>query len=745
MDQLEISHTFYSLVAPSHPNEWEVEEVVEYLADLPDRSCQQLLGHIPAIWPISHSLCYGYLRYGSAQISTVTVSLLPEWVRQILYTYEKGGLRQAEAFMADMQKNFLSRQQSSSEVTLTSINTSMTHYIRGVSASSVRIDEDTRVWTDTETIYLPTRIDLFSSEEQNRLFYKFLVTYQWVLIDLGIFTLFSGQDSAAGKLKELVAGSKSAEILLRVYLLIKGCLYLKENLPGLWKRCSPLLQTQFEVSSKSCSLFSDVVNFQQLLSRLWEGVSGGDLKDEGLSHRLEINVGECRAFIANRLAMEPDRFTLSQQYILGELNLTRAEVVIIERRKQDKNAFVTMLARLVPSNTMKNPSEAVMSEEADTAHRQEVEGSVGILSEVVGEMLEQRGKKTLQIDNVNVTVPEELARLAEKIASDLGSIPIGYVQAAAGLAGQGRTGDGPALTVDDFTQQAGMGKHVYDEWDCRRNGYRKDWCTIVEEELPVTKSNFIAKTLQKYGGLRKRLRAQFELMQTTDRFVRRQRDGDDLDLDAITDAIGDQIAGKTVSERLFVRLLRDERSITTLFLIDMSNSTSGWIGTFIKESLVLLCEAMEKVGDSYGIYGFSGMKRSRCKLYHIKEVHESYDEAVRERISAIGPKDYTRMAPVIRHLTSLLEKADSKTRLLITLSDGKPEDYDGYNGEYAIEDTKKALLEARGKGVSPFCITIDKQAHDYLEHMYGTGNYMFINRIESLPAKMAQIYRMLTR
>ncbi len=118
---------------------------------------------------------------------------------------------------------------------------------------------------------------------------------------------------------------------------------------------------------------------------------------------------------------------------------------------------------------------------------------------------------------------------------------------------------------------------------------------------------------------------------------------------------------------------------------------------------------------------------------------------MQDRISAIGPKDYTRMAPAIRHLTTLLEQSDAKSRLLISLSDGKPEDYDGYNGEYAIEDTKKALLEARGKGIIPFCITVDKKAHDYLDHMYGSGNYIFINQVDKLPARMAQIYRTLTR
>jgi len=102
------------------------------------------------------------------------------------------------------------------------------------------------------------------------------------------------------------------------------------------------------------------------------------------------------------------------------------------------------------------------------------------------------------------------------------------------------------------------------------------------------------------------------------------------------------------------------------------------------------------------------------------------------------------MAPAIRHMTSLFTQVEAKIRLLIVLSDGKPEDYDDYKGEYAVEDTRHALLEAKAKGIHPFCITIDRQAHDYMAHMYGEVNYIFINDVSRLPARMPEIYRTLT-
>ncbi|MBW2328544.1 MAG: VWA domain-containing protein, partial [Deltaproteobacteria bacterium] len=195
---------------------------------------------------------------------------------------------------------------------------------------------------------------------------------------------------------------------------------------------------------------------------------------------------------------------------------------------------------------------------------------------------------------------------------------------------------------------------------------------------------------------------------------------------------------------LFIRLKRDERDITALFLVDMSNSTRGWVGKAIKESLVLICEAMETLGDRYGIYGFSGMRRLRCEIFPIKNIDQSYNNKVRERIGSIAPREYTRMAPAIRHMTSILKDVDAKVRLLITLSDGKPEDYDEYKGEYAIEDTRHALIETKMAGIHPFCITIDQHAHEYMAHMYGEVNYIFINDVSKLPARMPEIYRVLT-
>jgi len=289
-----------------------------------------------------------------------------------------------------------------------------------------------------------------------------------------------------------------------------------------------------------------------------------------------------------------------------------------------------------------------------------------------------------------------------------------------------------------------QGGLLYDEWDFRRQGFRKNWCRLNLKRLHAVKGTFVRNTLEKYRGQIIQLKRQFEMLRTQHLFVGRQRDGEDVDLDALTEAYADIRAGQVPSERLYVRLQRDQRDIAALFLVDMSSSTEGWVGTALKESLVLLSEALDSLGDRYAIYGFSGMRRTRSEIYHIKEFAEPYTDEIRGRIAAIAPVDYTRMGPPIRHFTGVLSKVDAKVRLLIILTDGKPEDYDDYKGEYAIEDTRHALIEAKNAGIHPFCITIDWEAQDYMGHMLGEINYTFINDVRKLPLRVPEIYRMLT-
>lgn len=335
----------------------------------------------------------------------------------------------------------------------------------------------------------------------------------------------------------------------------------------------------------------------------------------------------------------------------------------------------------------------------------------------------------------------EVQQLLQSILQDLGEIPLDYLVAGGSADSTLPRGNNLEIPQSDEEVTGGL---PYPEWDFRRSHYRQDWCYLQEHDIDDGPENFVRDTLAKYSTVLPQLRKSFEALRGEDKWLRRQYDGDEIDIDALVNALADMHHGEELGDRLYTRLSRIDRNIAVMLMIDMSGSTKGWINDAERESLVLLCEALEILGDQYAIYGFSGMTRKRCELYRIKQFDEPYSAAIERRISGISARDYTRMGVTIRHLNALLEGVQAKTKLLITLSDGKPEDFDGYGGEYGIEDTRQALIESRRLGIHPFCITIDSEASSYLPHMYGKHSYAVVDDVRALPLRVADVYRRLT-
>jgi nitric oxide reductase NorD protein len=341
-----------------------------------------------------------------------------------------------------------------------------------------------------------------------------------------------------------------------------------------------------------------------------------------------------------------------------------------------------------------------------------------------------------------VPVPPHLAELIDSVTSDLGDVPDEYliVPQEERAVSPDQDSQGNPVAAADLAPV-----FYYDEWDYFRRHYRKSWCVLRERETHVGDTQFVATTLAKYSANIAQLKRTFELMRGEDRVLKRQREGDGIDLDALLEALGDMRAGAELSPLVFTKRHKHERDLAVMFMVDMSGSTKGWINQAEREALVMLCEALEVLGDRYAIYGFSGMTRKRCEVYRVKRFDEPYGPAVHERIAGIQPQDYTRMGAAIRHLTTVLNRVQARTKLLITLSDGKPDDYGSeYRGEYGIEDTRHALIEAHRCGIEPFCITIDTEAREYLPHMYGAANWTLVDDVARLPLRVAGIYQRLT-
>lgn len=308
--------------------------------------------------------------------------------------------------------------------------------------------------------------------------------------------------------------------------------------------------------------------------------------------------------------------------------------------------------------------------------------------------------------------------------------------------------------------EAGEVAYNYDEWDRELVDHRISWCRVVEKKVKRGERAFVDDTRERYKGVVSSIRHQFQLLKPEDLTrVANEIDGEDYDLNAVVDYFVDRRADGHQSERIYTKRLRRRRDVAVSFLLDQSSSTARTIGRhplqpythpgrriieIEKEGLVLMSEALEAVGDSYSINGFTSEGRRNVKFYVLKDFGEQYSDEVMRRIGGITYQNNTRLGAAIRHATAKLGKQEARTRLLIVLSDGRPYDHDYGDARYAREDTREALRQAKTQGITPFCITIDRESEAELRDLYGDVGYTIIDDVLSLPERLPGIYRRLT-
>ncbi len=687
---LQVEFTFYRL-----------EPIVADIAARPRAEQDFLLGWTQRISTTNIEIAYRFAARAGGQLARMDRHLLEAWALHAMDAYDREGLRPA-LLVIDRVENFARlHHEHTAGVLLEEIRGVLLTFVRGLSGRALKLHEGDAIYTDSETLFLPPVISRMASAEDNFRLAKASVAFLWAQ------TRFGGLRT---DLVECLAAYPDADRARRLLLALEtlrleAC--LGRELPGLYR------------------------DIQQLKTCLDEA----RLSDRWQSWQRRLALASARLDDSLKLLPEvygcagPPDFAYP-----GELRPEAVAAVMRTRIEREKILLRVKLAELADEHRPAGPAKPAEPGRFD-------------LAEAPAEPGDAVDAFELTLDGKPVAPPDDVRQLLTSIRLDLGGIPPEYLVAA---------GDGeydPSLyreqekNPDDVWQGTyhEEGATLYPEWDHGRRHYRKNWCVMREKDVPPVHDDFVARTLHKHGGIVEQLRRTFEAMRDENRLFKRQPYGDDVDIDALVEAIADARDGSEMTDRLFTRNHRDERNIAVAFMVDMSGSTKGWINDAERESLILLCEALEALGDRYAIYGFSGVSRKRCELYRIKRFDEPYNPEVRARISGIRPQEYTRMGFAIRHLTSLLDGVEARTKLLVTLSDGKPDDYqDGYRGPYGIEDTRQALIEARRRGVHSFCITIDREARDYLPHMYGASHYVIIDDVAMLPRKVPDIYRRLT-
>jgi len=300
-------------------------------------------------------------------------------------------------------------------------------------------------------------------------------------------------------------------------------------------------------------------------------------------------------------------------------------------------------------------------------------------------------------------------------------------------------------------EEKGLPPRHYPEWDYSTRTYRPDWVSLYESLHPSGDAAEIDALLAKHSALAKRLKQILDMLKPQQYVrVRYQEDGSELDLDVAIRSLIDFKSGHTPDPRINMSHRHDGRDISVMLLLDLSASLADIpegaeqsILQLSREAVALLAWAIDRIGDSFAIAGFSSNGRHEVRYQHIKGYSEHWNDEVKARLAAMEAGYSTRMGAALRHAAHYLEHQKSDKKLLLVLTDGEPSDIDVSDQRLLIEDTRKAVQELDQKGIYTYCINLDSQADEYVADIFGK-QYSVIDRVERLPEKLPQLFMALT-
>jgi hypothetical protein len=289
----------------------------------------------------------------------------------------------------------------------------------------------------------------------------------------------------------------------------------------------------------------------------------------------------------------------------------------------------------------------------------------------------------------------------------------------------------------------------YPEWDYREQRLKRNWAWVQEKKLAESNLGEARRLEQEYAVALKKLKQALQAQKPT-RLApqRRQYEGDEIDLEATITYVTERQAGMSPEATVYRRRELNQREVSVILLADLSTSIMqllpegrGRLVDRVRAGILLFAESLEMVGDSYAIAGFCSKYRDNVAYYRIKDFDEPWSTDVKAQVGGLSGRLATRMGTAIRHATACFNGVSSRRRLLLLVSDGRPEDYDdGGDRRYLHEDTRMAVKEAVARGVHPYCITVDTLANEYLPQIFGRGHYLVLDHINSLPRRLPEIY-----
>ena len=710
-------------------------------------------------------------------LKKVSLPQFEEWVKTGLETTKNDSLKTKRSYFAlETRNSNLQLKEGEEGLSLESVQTIIRIYIEGLTGNEVEIaplsamPQESRIG-DGKTIYLPSKVEEFKSDEMDFRLYKVFAAYAAGQIEFGTFEKDSlGLKAAFASLSELYEATANQTDAFSLAGYIEDVQKGEKALTEAEQRKADKLKVKklpkgsdykavlqiFPEPSLARKIFGTLEN-ARIDSRLRHEYRGLrkdlDLMKSCLREKrpyiFDLPMHQVPSELLFQITLCGGATDDSKQFygqIVSEIETVLEDFLLI--RDAGNRKFPTVADSLIATSRVYSLFQNITPEESQKAE----------------DKSEDKGENAFEDKSAAESVLESQVKReeADKKTQDIRDL----FNAWNSLDEDNEPDDlqgSEAWTNNEVPEQSlemGESAFSYDEWDKELGDYRIGWSRVIEKKVKQGERSFVELTRSRYRGVISSIRHQFQLLKPENLTrINRELDGEDYDLSALVEHVVDKRAKGQPSERIYSKRLRKQRDVCVSLLLDQSSSTARTItrnplqpythpGRRIieieKEGLVLMSEALEAVGDVYSIAGFTSEGRRNVKYYNVKDFNEKYSDETERRIGGITFQNNTRLGAAIRHAAAKLLKQEARTKILIILTDGRPYDHDYGDARYAREDVREALTEARMNAITPFCITIDRDSEAELKDLYGDVGYTIIDDVLNLPERLPNIYRRLT-
>lgn len=317
-----------------------------------------------------------------------------------------------------------------------------------------------------------------------------------------------------------------------------------------------------------------------------------------------------------------------------------------------------------------------------------------------------------------------------------------------------RDGDPVGVSVNEIEGRDPYSEpYHYHEWDYQVQLHRPDWVTVLEKRAQKGDPSLIDAALIEYKPIASRIKHIIDALQPQGVLrMRRQEDGDEIDINAAIRAMVDIRLGQTPDPRINLRYVRKTRDLAVLLLLDLSESTNETLlGSdrpvlqLAREAATLVSWAMDGIGDPFAIHGFASDGRHAVQYVRFKDFDEEFDADAKARLAGMKGSLSTRMGAAMRHAATFLSRVPQQKKLLLVLTDGEPADIDVRDPQYLRHDTKKAVEELSSRGIATYCLTLDPSADEYVGRIFGPQHFTIVDRVQKLPERLPSLFAQLTK